>query len=159
MEIVNFLELVSNFMKLNLRAQSYDVMETLSDVDCNVLGEFQSEKEARNFFKEVLKVNGGKSYSGLRSHELELRKIIFDEDGDIDSFETIDNQFLYNEGTMDRAYYAKRLSDTGKPYSIDYGYSCYWDATEQELIYTFYGRWGEEDEIFLESELQNWHYK
>lgn len=128
----------------------FQVTETFSNGTSNELGTFATETEARNFFAEQLKEDGYKP-TETESWELELNKLTLDEDGDVEDFETIESQMLYEEGTIDRRNHKGESA-------INYGFESVWNAEKQQLEYTFYFQGEKEVETVLESELQNWYF-
>jgi len=79
-----------------------------------------------------------------------MEKHFLDEDGDLQDYEHIDGQMLYEEGMIDRNHY---MGD----HASDYGFTAYYSAKEKQLIYTMYFQ-GEETDTVLESELDNWYH-
>ena len=130
---------------------NFQVTETFSNGNSNVLGTFKTETEARNFFAQQLKKDGYKP-TDMESWELELNRLTLDEDGDVKDIETIEGQTLYSEGNIDRNNYKGENA-------INYGFESVWNAEKQELEYTFYFQGEKEEGTVLESELQNWYFK
>jgi hypothetical protein len=128
---------------------NFQVTELFSNGTSNILGTFNTQTEARNFFTVQLKEDGYKT-NDAESWDLELNKVTLDVDGDVEDIETIESQTLYYEGIIDRKNYK------GKSASY-YGFESVWNAEKQQLEFTFYFQGEKEEGTVLESELQNWY--
>jgi len=128
----------------------YQITEVFSNGNSNILGIFNIEKEAKTFFEKQLKDDGYKP-EDLESCEVELQKVILDEDGDIEDIEVLISQTIYNEGTMDRYNFKGNNA-------LNYGFESVWNAEKKQLIYTFYFHGEKEKETVLEENLSKWYY-
>ncbi len=128
----------------------YQITEVFSNGNSNILGIFNIEEEAKTFFEKQLKDDGFKP-DDLESWNIELQKVILDEDGDIEDTDVLISQTIYNEGTMDRYNYKGNNA-------LDYGFESVWNAEKKQLIYTFYFHGEKEKETVLEENLSKWYF-
>ena len=127
----------------------YQITETFENGNSNVLLSSENKKEVLNYYNNILEKDGYQPEES-KSFDIALEKLLFNESGSLKSCETIREQTLYEEGTIDRMNYK------GENASI-YGFTSFWDAKQKQLIYTMFFQ-GKEKEIVMESELKNWYY-
>lgn len=125
----------------------FRVIATFNNGDSNLIETFKTEKEANDFFNLQLKSDADTD----NCYDLEIDKITFDEDGEIDDNEIIRSQTMFAEGEIDRY-------DNKEKSPLIYGYEAVWNAEKKELEYTLYFQGKREEKTVLDSELINWYY-